>query len=59
MAAEVTKSEDESAASNQSAAIAGGFLYSLTVAFPSWAGAILTLYAVVSNRFSSSKVRQR
>jgi len=59
MAAPVTESEDDSASANRSVAAAGGFLYSVTVAFPGWAGAILTVDAVVLNRFSSFKIRPR
>jgi hypothetical protein len=39
-------SADKSSPGKQSHAIAGGLLYRLTVAFPSWAGAILAVYSI-------------
>jgi hypothetical protein len=36
---------------------AAGLLYRLTVAFPSWAGAILAVYSIFLCRFSGLKIR--
>jgi len=36
---------------------AAGLLYRLTVAFPSWAGAILAVYSIFLSRFSILKIR--
>ena len=41
----------------QSHADAAGLLYRLTVAFPSWAGGILAVYAIFLSRFSGLKLR--
>jgi hypothetical protein len=38
---------------------AAGFLYPLTIAFPSWAGAILAVYSVILSRFSSFRIRPK
>lgn len=38
---------------------AAGLLYRLTLAFPSWAGAILAIYAILLSRFSALKLRPR
>jgi hypothetical protein len=43
----------------QSQPVAAGLLYRLTVAFPSWAGAILAVYSVFLCRFSALKVRAK
>jgi len=37
--------------------VAAGFLYRLTVAFPSWAGAILAVYSIFLCRFSALRIR--
>jgi hypothetical protein len=39
--------------------VATGVFYNLMVAFPSWAGAIMTLYAVFLGRFGALKIRLR
>ena len=36
---------------------AAGFLYPLTLAFPSWAGAVLAVYSIFLCRFSALKLR--
>jgi hypothetical protein len=36
-----------------------GLLYNLMVAFPSWAGAIITLYAVFLGRLGALRIRLR
>ena len=52
-------SDDESSSEKQAEGAAAGVLYRLTVAFPSWAGAILALYSVFLYRFSVLKIRLR
>lgn len=52
-------SADESSTENQSPPAASGLLYSLTAAFPSWAGAILTVYSIFLCRFNALKIRPR
>jgi hypothetical protein len=39
--------------------VATGVLYNLMVAFPSWAGAIMALYAVFLGRLGALKIRLR
>jgi len=39
--------------------VAAGLLYRLTVAFPSWAGAILAVYSIFLCRFSALEIRLR
>jgi len=39
--------------------VAAGLLYRLTIAFPSWAGAILAVYSIFLCRFSALKIRLR
>jgi len=48
---------DKSSPEKQSHPIAAGLLYRLTVAFPSWAGAILAVYTIFLCRFSALKIR--
>jgi hypothetical protein len=52
-------SADESSPEMQVQPVAAGFLYHLTIAFPSWAGAILAVYSIVLCRFSALKIRPR
>jgi len=52
-------STDKSSPEKQSQPVAAGLLYRLTVAFPSWAGAILALYSIFLCRFSALKTRLR
>ena len=51
MLAWMSKSADTSGLEAQSHTPAAGFLYQLTIAFPSWAGAILAVYSVLLCRF--------
>jgi hypothetical protein len=50
-------SSDESNLENQAQPAGAGFLYRLTVAFPSWAGAIMAVYSIFLYKFSVLKVR--
>jgi hypothetical protein len=50
-------SADVSSLEKQSEPVAAGVLYRLTVAFPSWAGAIMAVYSIVLYRFSALKIR--
>jgi hypothetical protein len=50
-------SADKSSPEKQSQPVAAGLLYRLTVAFPSWAGAILTVYSIFLCRCSALKIR--
>jgi hypothetical protein len=50
-------STDESNSEKQSPPVVAGFLYPLTVGFPSWAGAILVVYAIFLGRLSGLKFR--
>jgi hypothetical protein len=52
-------SASESSPEAQSQLVAAGLLYRLTVAFPSWAGAILAVYSIFLCRFSALKIRLR
>jgi len=57
MLAWMRMSSDRSIPEKQSQPVAAGLLYRLTVAFPSWAGAILAVYSVFLCRFSAFKIR--
>jgi hypothetical protein len=57
MLAQMSMSVGESSSEKQSHPVAAGFLYHLTVAVPSWAGAILAVYSIVLCRFSALKIR--
>jgi hypothetical protein len=52
-------SADKSSPEKQAHPVAAGLLYRLTVAFPSWAGAILAGYSILLCRFSALKIRPR
>jgi hypothetical protein len=52
-------SVDKSSLEKQAQSVAPGFLYRLTVAFPSCAGAILAVYSIFLCRFSALKIRLR
>jgi len=52
-------STDTFSPEKQSQPVAASLLYRLTVAFPSWAGAILAVYSVLLCRFSAFKIRLR
>jgi hypothetical protein len=53
------KDKDKSSPEEQPHPVAAGLLYRLTVAFPSWAGAILAVYSIFLCRFSALKIRLR
>jgi hypothetical protein len=57
MLAWMPMSIDVSSPEKQSQPVAAGFLYRMTVAFPSWAGAILAVYSIFLCRFSALKIR--
>ena len=59
MLAWMPMSADKSSPEKQSEGVAAGLLYRLTVAFPSWAGAILAAYSIFLYRFSILKIRLR
>ncbi len=48
---------DKSRPDTQSHAVAADLLFKMTVAFPSWAGAILAVYSVYLCRFGALKIR--
>jgi hypothetical protein len=50
-------SSDKSSLENHAQPAAAGLLYRLTVAFPSWAGAIMAVYSIFLYGFSAHKVR--
>jgi hypothetical protein len=52
-------SADATSSEKQFDSVAAGLLYRLTVAFPSWAGAILAVYSVFLCRFGALKIRLR
>jgi hypothetical protein len=58
MLAWMPMSADESGPEKQ-VPVAAGLLYRLTVAFRSWAGAILAVYSIVLCRFGALKIRPR
>jgi hypothetical protein len=49
--------EEKSNLEKKSQPVAAGFLYPLTLAFPSWAGAVLAVYSIFLCRFSALKLR--
>jgi hypothetical protein len=59
MLAWMPMSADKSSFEDQAQPVAAGLLYRLTVAFPSWAGAILAVYSVFLCRFCALKVRPK
>ncbi len=52
-------SADKCGSGKQAEPVAAGLLYRLTLAFPSWAGAILAVYTVFLFRFGALKIRLR
>jgi hypothetical protein len=52
-------SDDRTGPEKAPRADAAGLLYRLTVAFPSWAGALLALYAIFQYGLSTLKIRPR
>ncbi len=59
MLAWMPMSSDESGPEKQPHPVAASLLYRLTVAFPSWAGAILAVYSIFLCRFGALKIRLR
>jgi len=49
----------EKSSPEKQAGVATDVLYRLTMAFPTWAGAILALYSIFLCRFSNLKMRLR
>lgn len=52
-------SADKSSCGKQAEPVAAGMLYRLTLAFPSWAGAILAMYSIFLWRLGGLKIRLR
>jgi len=59
MLAWAPKSAVTTSSEKQFDSVAAGLLYRLTVAFPSWSGAILAVYSVFLYRFGALKIRLR
>jgi hypothetical protein len=59
MLAWMPMSADKSSLENHAQPAAAGVLYRLTVAFPSWAGAIMAVYSIFLCRFNVLKVRPK
>ena len=59
MLAWMSMSADKSSPEAESQSVAAGLLYRLTVAFPSWAGAILAMYSISLCGLSALKIRLR
>jgi hypothetical protein len=59
MLAWMSRSAEKSGFGKQAEPVAAGLLYRLTLAFPSWAGAILAVYTIFLCRFSALKIRLR
>jgi hypothetical protein len=57
MLAWMPMSAGKSSPEKQAQSFATGLLYRLTVAFPSWTGAILAVYSILLFRFSALKIR--
>jgi hypothetical protein len=57
MLAWMPMSAEESSSDKQAQPVEAGLLYRLTVAFPSWAGAILAVYSIFWHRFGALKFR--
>jgi hypothetical protein len=51
--------DDKSIPTKQAEPFAAGLLYYLTMAFPSWAGALLALYSISVCRSNTLKIRLR
>jgi len=49
---------DKSSSRKQAEPVAAGLLYRLTLAFSSWAGAILAVYTIFLSRFGAPKIRR-
>jgi hypothetical protein len=52
-------SDDKSRPEKLDEPFAASFLYRLTIAFPSWAGALLAVYSISLRKFSSLNIRFR
>lgn len=50
-------SDEKPSPERQTRPDAAGLLYRLTVAFPSWASAVLAIYSIFLYRFSALKIR--
>jgi hypothetical protein len=59
MLAWMSMSAEKSGSGKQAEPVATGILCRLTLAFPSWAGAILAVYTISLCRFSAVKIRSR
>jgi len=57
MLAWMPMSADKSSPEVAAHPVAASLLYRMTVAFPSWAGAILAVYSIFLCRFSALKIR--
>jgi hypothetical protein len=57
MLAWMPMSADRSCPETQSQPVAASVLYRMTIAFPSWAGAILAVYSIFLCRFGALKIR--
>jgi hypothetical protein len=57
MLAWILMSADKSSPENQVEPRVASFLYRLTVAFPSWAGATLAVYSIFLGKFGALKFR--
>jgi hypothetical protein len=55
----MSASEEDKDSPEKQAQPVAGLLYRLTVAFPSWAGAILAVYSIFLCRFGALKIRPR
>jgi hypothetical protein len=56
MRAWMSMSAKKSGSGKQAEPVATGILYRLTLAFPSWAGAILAVYTIFLGRFNALKI---
>ncbi len=52
-------SADKSSPETSPAPVAAGFLYRLTLAFPSWAGALMAVYSIFLYKFGLLRIRPR
>jgi hypothetical protein len=50
---------DNKPAEKQPGLFSAGILYHLTMAFPSWAGALLAIYSITLSRSNTLKIRPR
>ena len=59
MLAWTAMSADKSSPETSPAPVAAGFLYRLTLAFPSWAGALMAVYSIFLYKFGLLRIRPR